>query len=92
LRTQLQTIPILEWTPDSRLVFLDAHEATRRERYARAALTDQMKALLDFETAMHHPTETDVQRLRAMAHVIIETDDLDVPGVVDAILRELHIA
>lgn len=86
LRTRLQTLPILEALVDSRLVFLEAHEETRRARYAHAAATDPVKASVDFDSAMHHPTEIEVQTLRPMAHVVIATDGLDVTTVVDEIV------
>jgi hypothetical protein len=91
LRTELQTLPILESIIDSRLVFLEAHETTRRARYAQAASSDPVKSSVDFDTAMHHVTETEVRRLRAMAHVVVETDELDPSGVAGEVLRELGL-
>ena len=91
LRTRRQTQPVLEALVDSRLVFLEAHEETRRARYAEAAASDPVKASVDFETAMHHPTEIEVRNLRPMAHVVVATDDLDVAQVVDEVLNGLGI-
>lgn len=91
LRTEQQTLPILESLTDSRLVFLEAHETTRRARYAQGAKSDPVKASVNFETAMHHVTETEVQRLRAMAHVVVETDELDPSSVAEEVLRGLGL-
>jgi hypothetical protein len=91
LRTRRQTLPILEALVDSRLVFLEAHEETRRARYAQAAASDPLKASVDFETAMHHPTETEVHNLRPLSHVVVATDDLTVVGVVDEVMRQLDL-
>ncbi len=91
VRTRLQTLPILESIVDVRLVFLEAHEETRRARYAVAAAADPVKASVDFDTAMHHPTEAEVQLLRPMAHLVIATDDLAVAAIVDEIVGELRL-
>lgn len=91
LRTRRQTVPILEGIVDSRLIYLEAHEETRRHRYAEAAATDPVKASLDFDTAMHHPTETEVRLLRPMAHLVIATDDLSVAAVVSEIVSTLGL-
>lgn len=92
LRTELQTLPVLEAVVDSRLVFLEAHESTRRARYAQAAYSDPVKASLDFDTAMRHPTEGRAGTLRAMAHLIVQTDDLSPDEVAATILAELGSA
>ena len=92
LRTELQTLPVLETAVESRLVFLEAHESTRRVRYALAAQSDTVKASLDFDTAMRHPTEQRVAVLRPMAHLIVETDELDAVSVARTILSDLGLA
>lgn len=92
LRTRSQTLTILETLVDSRLVFFDAHEETRRARYAAAAAVDPVKASIDFDTAMHHPTESEVQNLRPLAQVIVATDDLTVDEVAAEVLRQLDLA
>lgn len=91
LRTRRQTVPILENDVDSRLIYLDAHEETRRRRYHLAAASDPIKAGVSFDVAMHHPTELEVANLRPMAHVIVETDDLTPHDVVEAIVRALAL-
>jgi adenylosuccinate synthase len=87
VRTELQTIPILDSLADSRLVYLEAHESTRRSRYGRAASTDSLKRSIDFDAAMHHPTEALVTRLRPMAHQVIATDDLDVETIASIVVE-----
>jgi cytidylate kinase len=91
LRTRRQTIPILERFVDSRLVFLEAHEETRRSRYREAAATDPIKASVDFETAMRHPTELEVVHLRAIAQLVVATDDLKVNEVVTEVITGLKL-
>jgi hypothetical protein len=86
LRTRRQTLPILESRPDSRLLYLDAHEETRRRRYLLAASTDPVKASLPFDAAMRHPTERQVTELRPLAHLVIETDEIRVPDVAREVL------
>lgn len=76
LRTRRQTLPILDSFVDSRLIFLEAHDETRRSRYSEGALSDPVKASIDFDTAMRHETELEVLRLKPLAHVVIATDDL----------------
>lgn len=75
-RTRQQVEPILEAKAGSRLVYLDAHESTRRSRYVRAAQDDQLKRSLTFDEAMRHATEQDVRAISAMAHFRIDTDDI----------------
>lgn len=91
LRTRLQTEPILEAMPNSRLIFLEASETTRRHRYAQAAALDPVKASTDFDLAMRHPTESEASTLRAMAHVVIDTDDLSVDEIVREVRRALDL-
>ena len=91
LRTELQTLPILDGDVDSRLVFLEAHETTRRARYAQAASSDPVKASLDYDTAMRHPTELQGTRLRHIAHLVVATDDLTPAQLAETILSELEL-
>ena len=76
LRTRLQTLPVLNDLVDARLVFLSAHKSTRRYRYQLGAIQDPVKSSVDFDTAMHHPTEFEVEHLRPIADLGIDTDDL----------------
>jgi hypothetical protein len=85
VRTRRQTLPILERIVDSRLYFLEAPEATRRQRYTEASLMDPLKASVPFDTAMNHPTEVQVVDLVPLADQVIETDSLSVDAVVDEI-------
>lgn len=91
LRTRRQTAPILEGFVDSRLVYLEAHEETRRRRYAIGAASDPVKASVGLDTAMHHPTEAEVRLLRPMAHVVIATDALGINEVAAEVLRQLRL-
>lgn len=86
MRTRRQTLPVLERLPDATLVYLDARPSTRRERFARSAFHDPVKRSMPFAMAMQHPTEVEVRTLRALAHLIITTDDLDAAGVVTEIV------
>lgn len=89
MRTRLQTLPVLDGLVDSRLVYLSAHESTRRRRYRRGAVNDPVKASVDFDTAMHHPTETEVAHLRHLAHLQIDTDELSVAEIAAMIVEYL---
>jgi cytidylate kinase len=77
MRTRRQTVPILEHTPSSFLVYLDATAETRFRRFEEAKWSDPVKRSLPFTEAMRHQTELDVVELRPMAHIVVETDDLD---------------
>ncbi|HZN13646.1 MAG TPA: hypothetical protein VFB78_05215 [Acidimicrobiales bacterium] len=82
-RTRRQVEPILDRHVGARLVFLEASEVTRRRRYAQAQAEDAVKRALSFDDAMAHVTESDALALAAMAHFVIETDDLDSTEVAD---------
>jgi len=82
-RTRRQVEPILEAGVGARLIFLVASETTRRARYALAQATDSVKRSTPFDAAMSHETEREAATLRAMADIVIETDDLAIAGVVD---------
>ena len=87
-RTRRQVEPILEAGIGSRLVYLAASEYTRRNRYALAQATDMVKRSTPFDRAMNHPTEIEATALRAMADIVIETDDFTVTEVV----QELRVS
>ena len=84
-RTRRQTEPILEAITDARLIYLEANEATRRDRFIRGQLADSVKRSTTFDTAMNHATESEASALRSMASLTIETDGLDVGQVADVI-------
>lgn len=92
LRTERQTLPILDRVPSSALVYLEAHHDTRRRRYAIAAMSDQLKSETPFAVAIQHPTEIDVVRLRSSAALVIETDDLSAGQVVAEIVTVLGVS
>ena len=71
------------------MIFLDASEAVRRERFEAGRVTDLMKASTPFDLAMGHPTEIEALSLRELADTIIETDELDVEHV--ALLLTEHL-
>lgn len=80
-RTRRQVEPILEHMTGSRLVYLRAHESIRRERYARGQAGDAVKRSVSFDDAMAHPTEHEATTLAAMAHLVVDTDELDEAAV-----------
>lgn len=83
LRTIRQTEPILLEMPVARLVYLDASATIRRQRYAQAASSDAVKRSASFDQAMNHPTEQNVSELKALAQLVIDTADIDVPAIAD---------
>ena len=89
LRTPLQTLPVLERHGEARLIYLSAHEDTRRLRYRLAAETDPVKASISFDIAANHPTERMASSLAPMAHLAIETDGLAIGDVVDLVMQML---
>ena len=89
LRTRRQTTRVLEECAHSRLVFVDAPESVRRVWYARSARTDEVKASIPFEMAMAHATEREARDLRAMADLVIRSDDYSPPALAGAVLHEL---
>lgn len=84
-RTRRQVEPILEHLVGSRLVFLRAHESIRRARYLRGQAEDPVKRSVSFDEAMAHPTEREALTLAAMAHLVIDTDDLERAAVLRAV-------
>jgi RNase adaptor protein for sRNA GlmZ degradation len=89
LRTKRQTLPILENMPDSRLIYLDAGRGVRTKRFDLSARSDAVKRSMSFDLASKHPTERSVHDLRPLAHIVIETDDLDLPTTVREIRSRL---
>lgn len=88
-RTRRQTEPILEEVPESRLVFLEASPATRRQRFASSRRSDPLKQSMSFDRSMTHRTERDVLDLRAMSDLVVPTDGLSASEVVQLIADEL---
>lgn len=80
-RTRRQVEPVLEVEQRSRLIYLDASEATRRSRFALAQRSDPVKASLSFDDTMSHSTEREADALRAMAHLAVDTDDLSIDQI-----------
>ena len=78
VRTRRQAVPILTGFPLAVLVYLDARPETRRHRFDLGRATDPVKRSLSFVEAMRHQTEIEVVELRPMAHLVVETDHLDV--------------
>ena len=91
LRTMRQTVPILEWNSQSSLIFLEASDETRRHRYREAAVSDPVKASADSSYAVNHPTEREVNLLRAVAALTIESDELSPQEIANVIVSQLHI-
>jgi RNase adaptor protein for sRNA GlmZ degradation len=85
LRTVRQTEPLLLHVPGACLIYLDAHAATRRQRYGAASESDPVKRSAPFDEAMNHPTEQQVIELRSLADLVIDTDDLAIGDIADAI-------
>ena len=82
LRTERQTLPVLAQVPGSHLVYLEASEAIRRQRFTLSAIDDPVKQSMPFDRAVSHGTEKDVVQLRALADLVIETDDMTAADVV----------
>ena len=84
-RTRRQVEPILEGLSNVALVYLDASEGARRARYAKAAGIDPLKRGVSFGAAMAHETEREAKDLRAMSHLVVDTDGLDATLVLDEV-------
>ena len=80
IRTRAQAAAMAR-LPDSRLIFLEASEATRRARYRSAASSDPMKARASFRAANRHPVERSIDELRVGADLVISTDHLSIEAV-----------
>lgn len=91
LRTRRQTLPLLADLQSSVLIYLDAHDGTRRKRYEQAAFSDPVKATVTYTDAINHPTERQVTRLKPLAHLILETDDLTPAETVRETIRRLNL-
>jgi hypothetical protein len=77
-RTRRQVEPVLEEITESNMIYLRAHESTRRYRYGLGQVMDPVKRAMAFDDAMLHPTETEAETLLSMAHFVVDTDDLSV--------------
>lgn len=84
-RTRRQVEPVLNEITGARLVFLSAMEDTRRERFGWSSAIDPVKQSMPFDLAMRHATEREAATIAAMAHLVVETDDLDLNEVVETI-------
>ena len=84
-----KTEPILEAITTARLVYLEATEVTRRQRYAHGQVLDVVKRSTTFDDAMRHATESEASSLRSMASLVVETDGLTVAAVVQVVRHEL---
>lgn len=88
VRTLRQTIPILTRVPNASLVYLETDLTTRRQRFSIAARDDPVKRSMSFADAMRHPTEGEVTKLRPVANLAIDTNDLS-PGEVVSEIENL---
>lgn len=91
VRTRRQTVPVLEGLGVARLVYLDVTQTTREHRFALAAAGDPVKASMDLSTALRHSTEAEVERLRPLADLVLQSDDLTATETVDEIIRALRL-
>jgi cytidylate kinase len=91
LRTQRQAIPVLEGVHSANLVFLDVTRSVREKRFASAAVTDPVKASMGLAQALRHDTEIQVEELRPLAALVIESDDLSAEQTVDEIISSLNL-
>jgi dephospho-CoA kinase len=91
VRTERQTVPVLRELAETKLIYLEASASTRRARFERAAATDELKRSRVFDQAMRYVTETEVTKLRSMADVTIETDDLRPQLIVQEIRSALNV-
>jgi predicted kinase len=87
VRTRRQVEPVLDNLTGSKLVYLRAHESTRRQRYTRGQATDPVKRSVSFDEAMRHSTEQGVHVLAEMAHLVIDTDDLTLEEMCGSVRR-----
>lgn len=81
MRTERQTLPVLDLVPHSHLVYLEASETVRRRRFELAAINDPVKRSMPFDRAIQHSTEREVVRLRVAADLVVETDDMTAADV-----------
>jgi shikimate kinase len=91
VRTERQTMAVLDRVPQSRLIYLEADLMTRRRRFNEAALSDAVKASLPFDAALEHPTEREASRLRSIADVVIESSGQTPSETVAAIESQLAV-
>jgi predicted kinase len=74
VRTLKQAAAAIHDLNDARIIYVDASEATRRNRYISASLTDPIKAGIDFDAAAAHTIEIEAVGLRPLASTIVTTD------------------
>jgi adenylosuccinate synthase len=91
VRTLRQTEPVLREVTDARLVYLDADQGTRLDRFALAARHDAVKRGTDFARSNAHETERNIRRLKPLAHLVIDTDSLTCDETVGAIVEFLGL-
>lgn len=91
IRTRRQGRPLLDRLADAHLVYLQAHPATRRIRYNLGAEQDSLKASVPFDAATAHETEVHADEVRDLAELTLDTDDLEVSAVAQAIGYSLHL-
>lgn len=84
-RTRRQVAPVLTEISGARLVFLAASEATRRQRFKWSAAADPVKQSMPFDAAMSHDTEGEAATISAMAHLLVDTEDLSLDDVVETV-------
>ena len=84
-RTRRQVEPVLNEIIGARLVFLAAAEPTRRQRFRWSSAVDPVKRSMPFDAAMQHATEREAATISAMAHLVIESDELELDEVVQTI-------
>ena len=85
-RTRSQVEPIIENWPGSILVFLAASVNTRRLRFEQSRVSDPVKQSMPFELAVRHNTEAEARTISAMAHVVLDTDDMTLDEVVEVVV------
>ena len=90
VRTLKQTLPILSRFDSAVLIYLDASESTRFERFESAKSKDPLKRTVSLEDAMLHPTEVGVRALRPFAALVLATDDRDVESVAADVIATLQ--
>ncbi|CAN5451606.1 hypothetical protein BH10ACT7_BH10ACT7_25060 [soil metagenome] len=90
VRTVRQARAAVDAFEYARVIYLDADETNRRQRYELGGAIDQMKATSSFDAAMAHPTELEALRIRDVADRVIDTNSIGVLAVADLLIAELH--
>ncbi len=91
LRTRRQTLPLLDNLSSCVLIYLDANDGTRRQRYAHAAASDPIKATVSYVDAINHPTEREVVHLKPLAHLALDSNDLKPGEAVTEAINQLGL-